>query len=316
MGQRITQSMLIRTTLGDVIRARERLAVTQERASSGLRINRPSDDPSGVSAALLLRAGIDATEQFLDNVSRSETRISASEGALAHAGELLIRAKELALAGANDTQSADSRQQIAREVETLHAGLVAEANSRFSGSYLFAGFSSDTAPFTVAGVFLDAPPSSPTVTFVGDSNEIEVPIDQGFTVRVSFDGRRIFMGDADGDGNPDAGRQDLFQMIADLRDALMINDTNAIRASLTQIDEGLDQLSDARTAVGASASQLESGEERLLRRSEDLETRLSEIQVADAAKVYSDLIQQQSALEAGLQVMSRIVQTSLLDFLR
>ena len=105
-------------------------------------------------------------------------------------------------------------------------------------------------------------------------------------------------------------------MIADLRDALMLNDTNAIRASLSRIDEGLDQLSDARTAVGASGSQLDSVKERLLHRNVDLETRLSEIQVADAAKVYSDLIQQQTALEAGLEVMSQMVQTTLLDFLR
>jgi flagellar hook-associated protein 3 FlgL len=240
---------------------------------------------------------------------------SITESALADASEVLIRARELAVAGANDTQDAVSRRQIAREIESLHASLVAQANSTFSGGYLFAGFSADTAPFTVAGAFLDAPPSSPTVAFVGDSNEIEVPIDQGVTVRVTFDGRRVFMGDGDGDGTPDAGRQDLFQLLADLRDALMLNDEVTIRASLTQIDEGLDQLSDARTAVGASGSQLDTVGQRLAQRSEDLESRLSDVQVADVAEVYSDLAQQEAALEAGLEVMSRVLNMSLLDFL-
>jgi flagellar hook-associated protein 3 FlgL len=316
MGVRITQAMMIRTALADVTRARERLATSQERASSGLRINRPSDDPSGASAALLLRAGLDATEQFIDNVSRSKARIEATESVLADSVDLLVRAKELALAGANDTQDATSRRQIAREVEGLHASLVAQANSSFSGGYLFAGFASDAPPFEVTGVFADTPPSEPAVAFVGDSNELEVAIDQGLTVRVGFDGRRVFMGDADGDGSPEPGHQDLFQVLADLRNALMLDDAVAIRAMLPRIDEGFDQLGEERTAVGASGSRLENWDQRLARRSEDLQSRLSDTQDADAAKVYSDLIQQQTALEAGLQAMSQLVHPSLLDFLR
>ncbi len=316
MGVRITQAMMIRTALADVTRARERLAVSQEQASSGLRINRPSDDPSGASAALLLRAGLDATEQFIDNVSRSKARIAITESALADSVDLLVRAKELALAGANDTQDAVSRRQIAREIETLHASLVAQANSTFSGGYLFAGFASDTAPFQVTGAFADSPPSAPAVAFAGDSNELEVPIDQDMTVRVGFDGRRVFMGDADGDGNPDPGHQDLFQLLSDLRNALMNDDAVAIRSILPGIDEGFDQLGEERTKVGASGSQLEAWDRRLAQRSEDLLSRLSDTQDADAAKVYSDLIQQQTALEAGLRAMSELVHPSLLDFLR
>lgn len=316
MGVRITQAMLIRTALADVTRARERLAISQEQASSGLRINRPSDDPAGASAALLLRAGLDATEQFIDNVSRSKARIAVTESALADSVDILVRAKELALAGANDTQDAITRRQIAREVETLHASLVAQANSTFSGGYLFAGFASDAAPFEVTGAFADTPPAAPSVSFVGDGNELEVPIDQDMTVRVGFDGRRVFLGDADGDGNPDPGRQDLFQLLADLRNALLNDDAAAIRGILPRIDEGFDQLGEERTAVGASGSQLETWDLRLARRSEDLLSRLSDTQDADAAKVYSDLIQQQTALEAGLRAMSELVHPSLLDFLR
>ena len=49
---RITQSMLIRTALNDVTQQRLRLSRIQEQASSGLAINRPSDDPTGASAAM------------------------------------------------------------------------------------------------------------------------------------------------------------------------------------------------------------------------------------------------------------------------
>jgi len=315
MGLRITQAMLVRTALADVTRARERLAITQEQASSGLRINRPSDDPAGASAALLLRSGLDAIDQFMRNVSQARARVAVSESHVAEAVDVMIRARELAVTGANGIHDADSRRQIAREIETLHASLAATANSRFGGGFLFAGYAADAAPFAVAGSFGDAPPSSPTVGFVGDSNEIQIAIDHGVQVRAGFDGRRVFLGDADGDGSADPGHQDLFQVLADLRDALMNDDPVAVAGTLDRIDESLVQLGDERTAMGAVAGQLEQWDRQLAQRSEDLSRRLSETQDADAARVFSDLIQQETALQAGLQAMSQMIQPTLMDFL-
>jgi flagellar hook-associated protein 3 FlgL len=315
MGIRITQSTLIRNALADVTRQRERLARTQEQASSGLRINRPSDDPVGVSGAMLLRAGIDATAQYGRNVSQGRARLAVTESALANAQDLFIRARELAIAGANGTQDATSRLAIAQEVEKLHDALVAEANTTYAGGHVFAGFASDTVPFVPSGGFVSGGPTAPTVAFAGDSNEAALQIDETVTVRVGLDGRRVFQGDADGDSVVDAGREDLFAVLSDLWTGLVNDDAAAVSATLPRLDTALTQLGTERTSVGAADAQLRDWEARLAERTVDLETRLSQVQDADVARVYSDLIRQETALQAGLQAMGRMVQPTLLDFL-
>ncbi len=315
MELRITNSALIRTALADVQRQRARLFRAQEQAASGLRVNRPSDDPSAASAALLLRSGLDATEQYDRNLTQARSRIAAVDSALSATADVLIRARELAMTGANDTNDATSRALVAEEVEALHARLLSEANARSAGGYVFGGFAASTAPFQVAGPFVDGSPA-PAVSFVGDSNEIEVTIDEGVTVRATRDGRDVFLGDADGDGSVDPGRENLFALLGDLRDALQADDRAAIAATLTRVDTAQTQISVARTDVGATQTRLDAWQDRLAERSVDLASRLSLVQDADATEVFTALVNEETALRAALSSAERLIQPTLLDFLR
>ena len=203
---RVTTSAMVRLALTNVNGQRLRLAQTQEQASSGLRINRPSDDPTGASAALLLRSAVDATERYELNVTQARGRLAAIEGSIESVTNILLVVKERAVAGSTGTAD---RGPLADEVESLFEQVLAEGNFRNGRAHPFGGFTSSTAPFVSSGPFVPGFPA-PTVSFVGDSNEIEVEIDAGVRSIVSFDGRRVFMGDADGDGSPDAGKIDVF----------------------------------------------------------------------------------------------------------
>lgn len=311
---RVTNSMLIRTSLADIDRQRSRLASIQEKASSGLEINRPSDDPAGASSALLLRSAIAATTQQQRNVTQVLNRISVVESALDGATQALIRARELAIQGANETQDGHTRTLMAHEIEGLFDQLLSEGNTRSSDSFLFAGYASTTQPFVASGPWVPGSPA-PSVSFAGDSNEVQVPIDDGIAVSSTLDGRRVFMGDADGNGSVDPGREDLFDVLGSLRDALLANDPNAVRATLTRIDSGIDQLTEERARVGVIDTKLARAEDRLAERNLQLQMRLSDTEDADAAEVFSDLVNQETALRASLDAAGRLIQPSLLDFL-
>ena len=311
---RITNQMLVRTALADVQAQRARLAETQEQASSGRRILRPSDDPVGASAAFLLRAGIDATEQFERNLTQAQNRVLVLEAALGHATEILIEAKEVALQGGSETQDAVGRDILAQRVEALHARLLAEANTQSSGTHVFAGMRTDAPPFVASGPFVAGAPA-PTVSYVGDGNEVTTPIDEGIEVATTGNGGRVFLGDADGDGLTDAGAEDLFDILASLRDALAADDPAATRAVISRIDVAADQIAVERTRVGMIDTQVAEWQTRLAERKIDLEIRLSDTQDADLAEVFSELIQQETALQAALDSTTRLIQPSLLDFL-
>jgi flagellar hook-associated protein 3 FlgL len=314
MVARTTNLMLQRDMLSHLSRTRLRLSRVQEQASTGLRINRPSDDPSGTGEAAALRSRLESTAQLGRNLSQAELRLRAGEAALGQAGDVLIRARELALQGANDTLDAAGRRQIAMEIESLHAQLVAAANARTSGAYLFGGHQSASAPFVVSGPFVDASPA-PTVAFVGDPSEVEVEIEEGTNVAATLDGRRVFLGDGDGDAAPDAGKEDLFDVLADQRDALRADDRAAVAAVTQRLDRGQQQLSEELARVGSRSAWLEAQRATLARREEDLTARLSQVQDADSIRVLSDLVREETALQASLEVMARVVQPSLLDFL-
>jgi len=316
MSFRITPSITARTTLADVDAVRRRLASLQEQASSGRRVNRPSDDPVDYANARSLRGDLAEVAQFQRNITRIRSRVSVSESAIGSAQDVLIRARELAIQGSNGTLDAAARASLAQEVATLHTQLVTEANTRFGGAYVFSGYTSSTAPFTPSGPFVQSPPSSPSVAFVGDPNEVQADVGESLRVSTSLNGQRVFMGDGNGDSVPDAGKEDIFNVLSSLYDALMANNPTAVQATLPRLDTATNQLSSERTRLGATETQLDSLDQRHRQRSVDLETRLSQAQDADVARVYSGLAQEQTALQAALQATGRLVSQSLLDFLR
>ncbi len=310
---RVTDSMMLRTTLADVNARRSALARVQEQASSGLRINRPSDDPAGARTATVLRNDVAAAEQMLRNQDQAEARLVATETALDRSLDVVIRARELAVAGANGALDAGARQAIAAEIAQLHDELLSAANARSSGAYVFGGFQTDVEPFTASGPF--GTPPAPTVSFTGDANEVQTEVEPGVRLVVSLDGQRVFLGDADGDGSPDAGREDVFAVLQGLWEDLQANDPVGVANRLDELDRAQLQLSLERTGVGASTSRLLSARSATSDRQLESTRRLSNVEDADTIAVLSELVEQETALESALQAMARVLQPSLMDFL-
>jgi flagellar hook-associated protein 3 FlgL len=304
---RITNSALYRFGVRNAQEQRERLAQTQEQASTGRIINRPSDDPVTVRATTLLKDGLSQVAQFRRNINASRLRVSTTEAALNGANDILVRARELGLASSNDTQDPSGRLITAQEIEQLHGALLREANARDAGGgRVFGGFASDADPFTVSGSFVSGSPP-PSVSFVGDSNEIHVDIDEGVELRVTLQGDRVFTGAG--------GGEDLFVVLEDLWTALDSNDRGAIADATARVETARTQLSSEFTAVGAADAQAELWEQRHLNRDALMQEQLSKLENADSIEVFSDLVQQEGALQGSIEVTSRILQTNLLSFL-
>lgn len=313
MSVRIPSSILTRNNLVNISQVQARLAVTQERASSGLRINRPSDDPAGAARASVVRSEAAAHAQFAKNVDRARARLAAAERALVAASDVMVRARELALQGANGTLDASTRASIAEEVAVLFEELVSAANTRHESGWIFAGTANGAPAFSIAGSFSGGAP--PTVTYDGDASEIEVSVGERPTVTVTLDGRRVFQGDADGDGVPEAGREDLFAVLGDLWQALTNDDADAVRATLSRLERGQRQLEMERSRLGAFGARLEAAGARLADAKVEDVRLLSATQDADTVQVLSDLVNQETALRATLEVAARTLRPSLLDFL-
>ena len=126
---RITNTILFNTTLANIQQYNARLLQTYEQASSGRRLHRPSDDPTGTRRVLDLRGTLSSLEQFKGQRAAVTSLLEGTETALQNVETLLLSAKGLALRGVNDTLGPDQRAVLAQEVGGLLNQAIGLGNS-------------------------------------------------------------------------------------------------------------------------------------------------------------------------------------------
>ncbi len=301
---RITQSTLARLGIAQLNDQRSRLARTQEQAATGLRINRPSDDPVDYRTVLFLKDASSQTSRFLRSIDLARVRIQTTESALSGAEEAMSRARALAVSARNSTnQNPGAADALKTQVSELFDEVLSYANVRApGGGYVFSGLASDSPSFSVTGDF--GPGATPTVTFTGEASAIEVEIDEGVLIEVTRDGEAAFQ-----------GSNDSFAALSRLWTAIDTGDGDEIGAAMTDIENAREQLVLERTILGSSDLKADSFEERLRLQEQNLATQVSFLEDADAFEVYSDLTAQEAALQAALQVNARLLQPTLLDYI-
>jgi flagellar hook-associated protein 3 FlgL len=296
---RITQSMLSTTLLGDLQTITDKLTQTRDKLSSGKEIQKPSDNPYGTSRALQLRADLAANKQYQTNVSDASSWQDATDISLGQIGDLSQRARDLLVQGANDTLGASGRASIATEIDQIIESVKSIGNTQYAGRYLFAGSKTTTAPYTPGGAD----------TYLGDTATISREIGQGVQVPLNIDGKSVI-----GDGTT-AGS--LLATLRKISTDLKANNSSALQSGdLATLDTALDGLTSTRATVGARTNRLDSALSRLQQIEQTTTGLLSTTEDADMAKTLVDFSQQQAVYQAALKSGAQVIQLSLMDFLR
>jgi flagellar hook-associated protein 3 FlgL len=301
---RVSNQSLANQVQDNVQQAFRRLAETQETIASGKRINRLSDDPFGAARAVDLGSLEASLDQYKKNIDSALPFLNQTDAVLGQVGDALNRTKELAVAMANGTLSAQDRASAAAEVHQLFTGLVAFGNAKFENRYMFAGFVNGAAPFAAAGA---------VVTYNGDGGEIKIQADNSTSVAINLPGDKLFQGVGL------AGGTDLFDTLADLETALNANNVdgaNGITTQIGRLDKAMDQVSGFRAEIGARLNSLDTASAGIeIMKLKTTEMR-SNIEDVDPLKAYSDFALLQQAYQAALQSSARVIQPSILDFFR
>lgn len=173
-------------------RQQSELSRTQEQVSTGERILRPSDDPAASVRGLELGSALQETEQFKKNTTMAENRLQLQEGSLEEGGKLLQRARELTVQGNNASQDQETREFMAKELRQIRDGMLDLANTQDSSNqFVFAGYKSDTRPFSESGEGIE---------YNGDSGKRELQIGPSRKVTDGNPGNEVFMNIREGNG--------------------------------------------------------------------------------------------------------------------
>ncbi len=300
---RVTQRLMVNRVLSDLNNQTERLLTLQEQLSTGLKVNAPSDNPLAARRAVNIRASIGANEQYVTNISIAGPQLAESASSIQTVLNVLQRAQELALQGANGTNSQTQLNQIAIEVNQLLESTVAEGNHQTNGRYVFGGTRTTNAPFVVTR---DANNSITAVTYQGNDESIQIAIGDGTTVGVNETGNNAF-----------ESSQDIFKLLVDIRDNLRAGDQTSLQ------NQRLAELPVARNQLLVSMAKIGSIQNRLEQVSGDTDNAIQQLRSAlsdnidgDYAETVVNLNAQSNAYQAALNAAARVIQPSLLNFLQ
>src|SRR3954447_18998623 len=291
---RVTYHQLGTTALRGVQGNISRLSDLQGQLSGGRSVNRPSDSPSGTSAAMSFRSDIKSNTQYARNADDGIAWLGYADQALQSTFNIANKVRDLAVQGASTgTQGQTARDAIATEVRQLRDGLIETANSTYLGRPVFGGTTAGNLAYDKNG------------TYLGDNGKVMRTVANGVDVRVDSNGPELF----------GTGDDQLFKIAADIADHAS-NDPAKLQDDLTRLDKALTKLRGGAADVGARYNRIESLKQGADDKKLTLNNGLNEIESVDLADATVQLQLQQVAYQAALGTASKVLQLSLTDFLR
>ncbi|MRH41971.1 flagellar hook-associated protein FlgL [Aquibacillus halophilus] len=303
---RVTQSMLTNNMLRNLSNSYNNLDKYMDQLSTGKKINKPSDDPVVAMKGMNYRSQVSNVEQYQRNISEVHNWMDNSDSSLGEATQTLQRLRELAVQASNGTYEKGQRENIAEEVDQLKEHLVEIANTKVNNKYIFNGTSttgteqadgSYTKPVTVD--------NNGIVTNVSANGEaVNIEVTNGTKLQTNINPANVF------------GTQ-LFEDIEALSVALKSDNPDAgMQTAITNMDTHIDNTVNERADLGARMNRLELIEDRLASQEITATRMMSDNEDANMEEVIIKLTTQESVHRAALSSGSRVIQPTLLDFLR
>ncbi len=273
--------------------------------SSGQKIHKLSDDAIALSDSMRIKKSLSFIEEFKKNIGFATDWLSETETSLKAMNDSLTRAKELAVQMANATQTADTREGAAEEIDQIIRHLVAVGNVKYDDRYVFSGLITDTAPFSIN---TDAGTGRITsVTYQGDDGHFQVPTNFDSNTTVNINGAEI--------GAQVGGTNDeIFSTLISLRDAMLNNDPDGIRAQMDSLDDALQTVNAQMSKVGSRMNALEAKRSALENIGIDKEILLSDAVDTDFASAVSDLEKTKMAFQASLKLFGNMAELNIVNY--
>jgi flagellar hook-associated protein 3 FlgL len=299
---RVTQNITTNTFISYIHKHAENLLKTQQQIASQKRINKSSDDPIGMGRVLGYRTNLAAINQYQDNIVQGISRLEFNELTLDSAGDLVGIAERLGKDHTGLGVSAENKQFVAYQVKELYDQIMQLADSKFNGNYIFSGHATDTAPFSHVDYNVEQ--------YHGDDGKVRIMVADNVEVNIDADGSNIFGDDSSG----------IFFQLKQLIDGLENPDPVAgsaqIEAAAGQLNILGENIDNKRSGYASSFYRLQVTEEYLTNYKYKVEVAMATLEQADITKAVVELQNLELAYETTIATAARIIQPSLLDFLR
>jgi flagellar hook-associated protein 3 FlgL len=294
---RITDRSIHTRVLANLQRSLAKGDRIQDQLSSGKQLNRPSDSPSGTVSSMQLRAESRANEQYVRNADDGLGWLSSMESTLTSASSLLNRARDLTVQGLNTgANSTQSNEALATEIEQIVGSMVSYGNTKYLDRPVFGGTTAKPVAYDDDG------------TYVGDGGQTKRSVGAGENgkIRVDINGPEAF----------GTGTESVFAVLKSIATNMRAGDATKLSDDLKNLDKATTSLKTAISEVGSRYNRITQMKDSAQARVLTVTSQLSDIEDIDLPKTIMEMQLQQTSYQAALAASAKVIQPSLIDFLR
>ncbi|KGR80616.1 flagellar hook-associated protein FlgL [Ureibacillus manganicus] len=299
---RVTQSMLSGNMLKNLSNSYSKLGKIQEQINTGKKVTRPSDDPVVAMKGIGYRTQLNNVEQFSRNIGEAYNWLDTTDDTFDKIGSTLQRANELMVQVSSDTNTKEDREKINSELQQLRQHVQNLSNTKIGNRYIFSGTKTTTPPFNTDTKKYETG-SDPATTDEAFEKSIEIEVFDGIKLKVNTTPIELF--------------NEIDRTFQQINSDITAGKTGKdLSQHLQTISNNMDELIKTRADIGARQNRVELMDARLQSQEIIATKRMSENEDIDYEKAITEMITQESIHRAALSVGGRIIQPTLVDFLR
>jgi len=293
---RVTQSMLSSNMLRNLSNSYGKMSTLQDQINTGKKITRPSQDPVIATKGIGYRTDLSKVEQYQRNLGEVNNWLDSSDDALDHVGQAVIRLQELVTDAANGSKTSDDREKIKVEITQIRKQIQDLGNTKVGDKYIFSGTNTLTP-------LHDGTKFSDSLISTGLEKEVKMEVYDGVEINVNTTGIKLF--------------SEIDAMLGKIETSLGDgSEGTVIGGYLSEISNMQNNVLEKRADIGARQNRVEMMENRLASQEIIATKRMSENEDIDYEKTITEMITQESIHTAALSIGSKIIQATLVDFIR
>ena len=323
---RITNASMVRSHLYDTQNNLTNMSKINQQISTGKVINTVSDDPHKAIKIMNINNEIKYTEKYNYNIDETVGWMNTTDGALDNVGNLLGEIKETILKVGNGTYSQNEMKSLNADINEKIKQLGDTLNSTYGGKYIFGGTNVDDAPIKV----VENPDGSVKLEFSKDKNGQTIPntddlkadISSGINIDYNISVGEI-LNIKDGNGNTVNLLDEINNLSTLMNDIANGDEQTAAKAKETllndtkgKIDTLFDHVVNERTSLGVRVSTAEKIKELNDEDILNIQDVLSKTQDTDVVEKFIELKSAEMIYQASIQVGAKLIQPTILDYIR
>ncbi|KUF26004.1 MULTISPECIES: flagellar hook-associated protein FlgL [Bacillus] len=301
---RVTQGMISQNSLRNISKSYEKLSKINEQAQTGRRFTKTSDDPVAAVKSLQYSTALFRNEQYKNNLNEAQNWIDTSETSVTEIIDIMSNIRDKVLDAANGTKQPEDLEAIGVEIGQMKNQIIDAMNTQMLGKFVFNGTNTNVKPV------VENADGTYTFNFENytDANAVQANISDGITLNVNSNPISAFGGQANG--------QNVIEMLTDLENSLKNGTFANSDDALGSIDQFKEVMSAERSDLGARSNRVDLVASRLTSQYQVLKNAKSDNEDVESEKAILDLLQQETVNRAALATTAKVIQPSLVDFLR